>query len=229
VVPDVTATDGPSSDAPADDTPPRRRRLPPPPTRRQFVLLMLALLYLAGSLGYVVGSRPAGRPGEGSVDVGFLYDMIAHHEQAVTMSGLALGNGRERAVILLAREILSSQSYEMGLMDQQLADWDLPVENPASRAMEWMGIPVEAGRMPGMASEGELARLAAARGRDADALFVTLMQGHHRGGVHMAEYAAEHAGSKFVRALAERMARNQRVEINELEQVGAHLAENPTP
>ena len=191
------------------------------------MLLVLALLYLAGSLGYVLGSRPAGRPGKGSVDARFLYDMIAHHEQAVTMSGLALGNGGERAVRLLAREILSSQSYEMGLMDQQLADWDLPAENPTSRAMDWMGVPVEAGQMPGRASDVELAGLAAARGRDADALFVTLMQDHHRGGVHMAEYAAEHAGSTFVRTLAERMARNQRIEIGELEEVGAHLGGNP--
>ena len=218
VVRDVTATDAPSSDALPDETPPRRRRLPPPPTRRQFVLLMVALLYLAASLGYVLGSRPAGRPGEGSVDAGFLYDMITHHEQAVTMSGLELANGEEKAVTVFAREILTFQSYEIGLMDGQLAEWDLPVENPRSRAMEWMGMPVEAGEMPGMATEAELARLADAQGRDADALFVTLMQDHHRGGVHMAEYAAEHAESKVVRALAARMARNQRIEINELEQ-----------
>ena len=191
---------------------------------------MVALLYLAGSLGYVLGSRPAGRPGRDSVDAGFLYDMTTHHEQAVTMSDLELGNGEERAVTAFAREILSFQSYEIGLMDRQLGQWGLPAENPRSHAMEWMGMPVEAGRMPGMASEAQLARLAAARGRDADALFLTLMQDHHRGGVHMAEYAAEHARSKFVRALAEHMARNQRIEIKELEQAGARagLAVGPT-
>ena len=193
-------------------------------------MLMVALLYLAGSLGYVLGSRPAGRPGERSVDAGFLYDMTTHHEQAVTMSGLELGNGEEEMVTVFAREILTFQSYEIGLMDRQLAHWGLPAENPRSRAMEWMGMPVEAGRMPGMASEVELDRLSVAQGRDADALFITLMQEHHRGGVHMAEYAAEHARSKFVRTLAARMARNQRIEINELEQarVRAALRENPT-
>ena len=191
---------------------------------------MVALLYLAGSLGYLLGSRPTGRPGEGSVDAGFLYDMITHHEQAVTMSGLELANGEEGAVTGFAREILTFQSYEIGLMDGQLAEWDLPAENPRSRAMEWMGMPVEAAQMPGMASEAELARLAAAQGRAADALFVALMQEHHRGGVHMAEYAAGHAESKVVRSLAERMARNQKIEINELEQarVRAGLATDPT-
>jgi uncharacterized protein (DUF305 family) len=238
VVHDVTATDAPPDDAPADETQPRRRRFPPPPTRRQFVLLMLALLYLAGSLGYLLGSRPTGRPGEGSVDAGFLYDMTTHHEQAVTMSNLELINGEERAVTVFAREILTLQAYEIGLMDNQLAHWDLPSsrsgtepgENPRGRSMEWMGMPVPAGQMPGMATEEELARLREARGRAADALFVTLMQEHHRGGVHMAEYAAEHASSKFVRTLAERMARNQRIEIEELEQARsrAGLAADPT-
>ena len=182
---------------------------------------MVALLYLAGSLGYVLGSRPAGRPGADSVDVGFLYDMTSHHEQAVTMSGLELENGEEGAVTAFAREILTFQSYEIGLMDRQLAQWRLPVENPRSRAMAWMGMPVETAQMPGMATEAELEQLTAAQGRDADALFITLMQEHHRGGVHMAEYAAEHARSRFVRTLAARMARNQKIEINELEQARA--------
>ena len=216
MVGDVTATEAPSGDAPADETPARRRRLPPP-TRGQAVLLALALLYLAGSLGYVIGSRPAGHPGEGSVDAGFLYDMTTHHEQALGMSAVELGNGEDAGIAVFAREILTLQAYEIGLMDGRLAQWGLPPENPR-RAMEWMGMPVEVGDMPGMASEAELTRLRAAKGRDADALFVTLMQEHHRGGVHMAEYAAEHARSGFVRDMAARMARNQRIGINELEQ-----------
>ena len=224
----MTTTDLSGSDAPADDTPRRRRRLPPPPTRRQFVLLVLALLYLAGSLGYLLGSRPSGRPGATSVDAGFLYDMITHHEQAVTMSNLELVNGEEGAITVFAREILTYQSYEIGLMDNQLAHWDLPVDNPRARSMEWMGMPVAAGRMPGMATEEELTRLRAARGREADGLFATLMREHHRGGAQLAEYAAEHADSKFVRTLARRIARNQRIEIEELEHARARLAPDPT-
>jgi hypothetical protein len=72
VVCDVTATDAPSTDTPADEAVPHRRRLLPPLTRWQLVILVVALLYLAGSVGYVLGSRPTGRPGEGSVDAGFL-------------------------------------------------------------------------------------------------------------------------------------------------------------
>ena len=45
--------------------------------------------------------------------------------------------------------------------------------------------------MPGMATTAELDALAAARGRDAETLFLQLMQRHHLGGIAMAQ-AADH-------------------------------------
>ncbi len=55
------------------------------------------------------------------------------------------------------------------------------------------------------------------------------MQQHHRGAVQMADYAAKNAKSAWVRELASRMARNQRIEINELEQarIRTGLPANP--
>ncbi len=225
----MTTTTPHPSDASTADEPAERRSFPPAPTRRQLVFLVVALLYLAGSVGYVLGSRSPGHPGKGSVDVGFLYDMITHHEQAIAMSTVELGSGADSGTKVFAREILTLQAYEIGLMDQQLANWGHAAERPGATAMEWMGMPVEAENMPGMASDAELAALREARGADADALFIPLMQDHHRGGVHMAEYAAENADSEFVRTLADRMARNQRIEINELEgaRVRANLPANP--
>lgn len=83
-------------------------------------------------------------------------------------------------------------------------------------------------RMPGMASEAELARLAAASGRDLDILFLTLMIRHHRGGVEMAQHASLHAADDRVRALARAMVVNQAKEINtmqaDLERLGAPRA-----
>ena len=103
---ETTTTPHPS-DANTDEVPPERRRFPPPPTRRQLVFVVLALLYLAGSVGYLLGSRPPDRPGEGSVDVGFLYDMITHHEQAILMSTAELGTGADDGTKVFAREILT--------------------------------------------------------------------------------------------------------------------------
>ena len=226
---DSTTTTPHFSDASADDGPRRRRFLPPPPTRLQLIFLVLALLYLAGSVGYFLGSPSSGHPGKNSVDVGFLHDMISHHEQAVAMATVELGAGADNGTRVFAREILTLQAYEIGLMDKQLADWGQARQRPRTTAMAWMGMPVEGANMPGMASEAEMAALDDARGRDADALFIPLMQDHHRGGVHMAEFAAKNAESEFVRTLAARMARNQRIEVNELEgaRARANLPTNP--
>lgn len=223
-------TPGPSPTEPTlEQVAEERPRLIAAPTRTQLAGLMLALLFLAGAVGFVVGGRDASAPGRDSVDVGFLYDMIAHHEQAVTMSNLELENGAEKGVQVFAREILASQSYEIGLMEQQLAEWGYPREDQPDTAMGWMGMPVDPENMPGMASENELRGLIRARGPDGDALFLALMQDHHRGGVHMARYAAENAGTGFVRSLAERMARNQEVEIAELDEARGRtgLSRNP--
>lgn len=175
----------------------------------------LALLLIAGIIGYTVGrGRP---PGRDSVDVGFLYDMITHHEQAQYMANLELVNGSEEAVQVFAREILKFQSFEIGLMQAYLEEWGYAREEVPDRAMGWMGHPLARDAMPGMATEAQLGRLLQARGRDADARFVELMKAHHRGGIEMADYASSRARNQRVRALAARVARNQRLEIDELE------------
>ena len=179
------------------------------------ILFVMALLFLAGAVGYAVGSRESA-PGRGSVDVGFLYDMIGHHEQAVSLSKQELVNGGEPRIKSFAEEILFFQGYEMGLMTQQLRSWGHRRDQPPERAMTWMGHGVVLEDMPGMASEAERTALAERQGRDADAMFLALMIDHHAGGVHMADQAAQRAGTAFVRELAERVARQQRIEIAEM-------------
>jgi uncharacterized protein (DUF305 family) len=173
----------------SDAGPVERRR--PGPTALRWSGMVAALLFLAGAVGYVVGhGRP---PSRDSVDVGFLYDMIVHHEQAQTLANLELANGEEPGVELFAREILLFQSYDIGRMHAQLERWNYRLADRPARAMEWMGMPVQPVDMPGMAIEDEVDALRRAQGRRADALFLRLMQDHHAGGEHMAAYAADHA------------------------------------
>ena len=180
-----------------------------------FAAAALALLLIAATVGYYVGQgRP---PGRDSVEVGFLYDMITHHEQAQYMSNLELVNGADESIKVFAREILLFQSYEIGLMQARLEDWGYVREDPPAKAMAWMGHTTERDAMPGMASEAQIQELLKRRGRDADALFIDLMQNHHRGGVEMASYAAKRVDDERVKKLAAAMARNQRQEIGEME------------
>ena len=170
----------------------------------RLVALVAALLFLAGAVGFGLRTIVDRPPGASSVDVEFLQQMITHHEQAQELSNVELQVGAEESAKTFAREILLFQSYEIGLMDRQLEHWGYVRE----------GVDHD---MPGMASEAELDALADARGRDADALFLALMRDHHLGGVQMAAYASTHADDGFVRALAKRMADNQRLEITEME------------
>ena len=202
-----------------------------PDRASQRAVLVLGVAILAAVAGFAVGDRQPPVPAPDSVDAGFLQDMASHHEQALQLSNLLLTKGSEADIAVFAREILVFQGYEMGLMDRQLDLWGYRLEDRPERAMGWMGEGVPVDQMPGMATDAEIEALSRATGRAADALFVDLIQEHHRGGVHMASYAADHAREPFVRALAQRMANNQAVEIAELEAARerAGLPDAPTP
>lgn len=187
------------------------------------VVLVIAFAWLAGAFGWFIADRPATA---GSVDAGFCLDMIAHHEQAVEMAIIELANGESPVVKGFAQEIIIFQQYEIGRMDEQLADWGLTRQDQGTTAMQWMGMAVPANAMPGMATEKHMSQLREAKGTEADGLFLDLMAEHHRGGVHMASYAAEHAKDAEVRALGVAMKRNQSIEINEYRDTVARLGLN---
>jgi uncharacterized protein (DUF305 family) len=155
--------------------------------------------------------QPCGR----AIGLAFYLDMIAHHEQAVEMALVQLGNDGDPTVAGFAREIVIFQQYEIGRMDEALRRWGVERDDRGDTAMAWMGMAVPVDSMPGLAGNDEFDELRASTGPDADALFLELMADHHRGGVHMAAYAADNATDPGVRALATRMERNQSIEINE--------------
>ena len=184
------------------------------------IAVVAVALFFGGAVGYVLSvDRP---PAGDSVDVGFYRDMTAHHDQAIQMASIALRNGENSTVRLFAQEIVLSQRWEMGRMYEQLNQWNASAA-PTDTAMDWMGMPVPSGAMPGLATEAQMDALREATGAEADALFLDLMAEHHRGGAHMAAYAAREADDPGVRELARVMARNQSIEIAELRQTAERL------
>ncbi len=176
-----------------------------------------ALMFLAGAAGYAFGRRGASDDlGGDTADVGFLYDMAAHHQQALQLANLELTNGTDPDAQRWARDILRGQAYEIGLMEMKLGQLGHDPADRPDAAMEWMGAPVDPASMPGLASTDELAVLASASGADADALFYALMIDHHRAGVAMAESGAAEAGDDWVADTAGAMARIQTSEIAEM-------------
>lgn len=208
--------DGPGPSQPEVDEPTAPRVV----SLGRVVTVVVVAAFLGGAIGYLLGTgRP---PDDQSVDVGFYRDMTVHHDQGVLLALIELRNGSEPVVRGFAEEIVLGQRWELGRMYEQLIEWGAPV-GPSETVMGWMGMPTAVDQMPGLATEEQLAALRAASGRDADALFLELMAEHHRGAVHMAGYAAEHAADPDVRALAAVMARNQAVEIDEFRQTADRL------
>jgi uncharacterized protein (DUF305 family) len=179
------------------------------------VVLAVALLFLAGVVGYRIGQPDP--PGARSADVGFLQDMIVHHEQAIAMSYRTTSVATDAEVRSFAKEILVAQQYEIGLMEGWLRRWGHPRDSGRPTAMAWAGTAHPKNAMVGMASAGELQALDRAVGRDVDDRFLRLMIAHHAGGVTMAEEILKRGSDGAVRELAGRIITAQRSEITEMQ------------
>lgn len=180
------------------------------------VTLGVALAFLFGALGYAIGVRTS-TPPSNEVDVGFLEDMTDHHDQAVSMALTANSAATDQTVRSFAIEVILFQRQELGLFQayQEERGVAAPEYSLDRTTMRWMGMATPLRSMSGMASEDQMKRLDAATGIEVDKLFLELMMSHHVGGAHMSDYAAQHAADPKIRELAERMAKNQRVEVNE--------------
>ncbi len=194
----------------------------PTPARAWWIraaALALALAFLGGAVGYLVGTRSSATPSN-AVDIGFLQDMADHHDQAITMALETYNRTQDPVIRGFAQDVLLFQRYELGQMDAYLADHRAARAgfDPQRTTMSWMGMGTPLESMTGMASREDMTALGHATGSDLDRTFLELMTAHHEGGVHMASYAALHAADPKVRALADRMAKFQATEINEYRQ-----------
>jgi uncharacterized protein (DUF305 family) len=141
----------------------------------------------------------------------------------VEMSLIVLRDGASSQVRTLAYDIANTQATQRGMMLGWLQTWGRTATSSGA-AMRWMDMPAPSAAdrragvlMPGMASRTDMARLAAAHGRQADRLYLRLMIAHHRGGVHMAEAVTAAGTPQTVLRLAQGMVRGQRAEISLME------------
>lgn len=188
-----------------------------PRGRRTVVLAVVAVLVVAAvAFGW---TQRSGKPASEGPEAGFARDMSVHHAQAVEMSFLVRDRTQDKAVRLLAYDIINTQRAQIGMMTAWLDGWGLPKADPAG-PMRWMGhgshggasVPAD-GSMPGMATPAQLAELEKASGRQAETLYLRLMIAHHRGGVAMAEAVLGRTGNAQVTRLARTMVEGQRAEI----------------
>src|SRR5262245_43440013 len=128
------------------------------------------------------GVKPA--PAASAPDVEFMQGMIGHHTQAIEMVKLLKTRTSRDDMKLLGQRIEVSQTDEIKMMRTWLADRKQTVPDDSAYQM-MMSMPAHA--MPGMLTQAEMEKLAAAKGADFDRLFLEGMIKHHQGAITMVE------------------------------------------
>jgi len=150
-----------------------------------------------------------------AVDIGFLQDMLDHHDQALLISNLYLDDNGDGDAAPYAREVIMFQERDIGWMEDWLAGEGYERGEADRVAMVWMDEPTPVAEMRGMQTPERLQELADASGTEADRLFFEIMTDHHLGGVHMADHAAANGARQEITEFAESVSRNQRIEVIE--------------
>jgi uncharacterized protein (DUF305 family) len=159
-----------------------------------------------------------------TADVAFMQGMIHHHAQALRMARLVEARTTWRDLRLVARRIEISQKSEI----DQMRSWLLkrgeqaPVYHAAHGHAHGVGMNV---MMPGMLTEGDFRRLASARGKAFDRLFLRLMIRHHEGALTMVRdlYDSNGGAEAEVSFFANHVDADQQIEIGRMQGMLARL------
>jgi uncharacterized protein (DUF305 family) len=153
-------------------------------------------------------------------DVRFMQGMIGHHAQAVAMVALVPSRTTREDMQMLARRIDESQADEIRMMQQWLQARGQPPPDPHAHHLPGAAL------MPGMLTEEEMSRLAAANGDEFVRLFLQGMIKHHEGALTMVNELFASAGAaqeSEIFAFASDVDADQRMEI---ERMGGMLQES---
>ncbi|GAA3822095.1 DUF305 domain-containing protein [Sphaerisporangium flaviroseum] len=202
---------------------------------RLILVALISCLATAAAMFLIMGrSTP---PGDASPEAGFSRDMAVHHTQAADMSFAVRDAGSDPAIRGLTYDIITTQTAQRGIFMGWLQQWGLN-QARTRPAMAWMaghgehGTATTAGvpaTMPGLASEEEMKRLRAAKGRDAEILFLQLMIRHHEGGVQMAKALLGLSNRDEVRTLARHIVDTQDGEIKYMTNLLKERGAQPYP
>ncbi|MFJ8812226.1 DUF305 domain-containing protein [Amycolatopsis thermoflava] len=156
-------------------------------------------------------AMPANRHND--ADVSYAQRMIMHHQQAIRMGELAPARAAREDVKGLAARITATQAPEITSMTAWLRQRGLEV--PGEHAGHH-GSHAEHGPMPGMATEEQLAALAAATGPEFDRMFLQLMTAHHEGAITMATEVLGAGSDVFVEEMATDVIASQSDEVTRM-------------
>ena len=101
----------------------------------RFVVIAALVVALALIAGLFIGRASKQVPStagneHSSVDVGFLRDMMVHHDQAITMAASEMWRGESNSVRQEALDILLAQRGEYVQMGERLDAWGVASADP---------------------------------------------------------------------------------------------------
>jgi uncharacterized protein (DUF305 family) len=164
-------------------------------------------------------------PPHTKADVEFMQGMIHHHAQALVMTSMVRDRAASRNLATMARRVEFAQESEIEIMEDWLTERD---EEPPDAEDHRTG---HGGRglMPGMVGHEELAKLAAAEGREFDRMFLEYMIRHHQGALTMVEQLRVDDGGvePAIDAFARHVDSDQNIEINRMAGLLAQVDELP--
>ncbi|MEV7993329.1 DUF305 domain-containing protein [Streptomyces sp. NPDC086077] len=141
-----------------------------------------------------------------SADADYARMMIEHHSQALEMTGLVPDRAQSSQVKKVAERIDAAQRPEIEVMRSWLDEHGKSEHNGGH----------DHAAMPGMATEAQLGKLRAARGKAFDQLFLTLMIAHHEGAVTMAAEVKAQGNNVRIEELADDVIAQQTSEITRM-------------
>ncbi|WP_369244700.1 DUF305 domain-containing protein [Streptomyces sp. R41] len=144
-----------------------------------------------------------------SADFAYARMMIEHHTQALEMTELAPKQAESGQVKRLAARIAAAQGPEITTMKSWLKTHD----------GEQAGTDHEHGTMPGMATEAQLKKLRAAKGKTFDELFLKLMITHHDGAITMATDVKAQGNNIQIEEMADDVIAQQTSEITRMREM----------
>ncbi|MER5220062.1 DUF305 domain-containing protein [Streptomyces flaveus] len=149
--------------------------------------------------------RPDDSPN--SADFTYARMMIEHHTQALDMTELAPKRAESTQVKRLAERIAAAQGPEIDAMKgwQQAHGGDKKGDQAHDHEA-----------MPGMATEAQLKKLRAAKGKAFDELFLKLMITHHDGAITMATDVLAQGNNIQIGEMADDVIAQQTTEINKM-------------
>lgn len=193
----------------------------------------------------VTSPSPSGAQPHNQADVMFAQQMIPHHQQAIQMSDIVLGEqGIDPRVSDLANQIKAAQQPETDQMQGWLTQWGeratpsasstptettmpsssmspsasmTPSSSMPSTTMPSGGMAPGMGQMPGMASDQEITALQNSNGGEASKLFLTLMIHHHQGAITMAQTEVKSGQNPPAVAMAHSIITTQQQQIDTMQ------------